>query len=104
MQDFRKLRVWHAGKDFCVAVYDVTRSFPADERFGFTSQLRRSARSICANIAEGCGYMGKNDSARFYQMSLGSATESLSDMIIAQELESLSKADFDKLEELLLPT
>ena len=104
MQDFRNLRVWHSGRDFCVALYDVTRGFPSDERFGLTSQMRRSARSICANIAEGCAYSGGNDSARFFQISLGSSCESLSDMLIARELGFLAKPKFDRLEDLLEPT
>ena len=104
MQDFRKLEVWQSGREFCRAIYDATRSFPADERFGFTSQMRRAARSICANIAEGCGYLGGNDSARFYQMSLGSANEGLSDMILTHDLGLLSPDNFNQLELILGPT
>lgn len=104
MHDFRSLRVWHSAKDFCVAVYRVTRSFPEDERFGFTSQMRRSARSISANIAEGCGYRGSRDSARFYEMAHGSSSECHSDLIIANELGFLDQTRFSALEELLVPT
>jgi len=104
MQNFRNLRVWHAGKDFCIEMYRVTKSFPREELYGFTSQMRRAAHSICSNVAEGCGYLGNRDSARFYQMAFGSSSECHSDMYIAEELGLLSKAEFGRLERLLTPT
>jgi four helix bundle protein len=104
MQDFRKLRAWISAKTYCVTLYDMTRRFPPDERFGLTSQMRRAARSICANLAEGCGYTGGRDSARFYQMAQGSSSESHSDLIIAQDLSFLDAGEFRKLEDLLVPT
>lgn len=103
MQDFRKLRVWHQAKDYCVAVYGVTAGFPPDERYGMTSQLRRASRSIAANIAEGCGYMGGRDSGRFYQIGMGSSNECLSDMLICREVGILDSCSFDELESRLLP-
>lgn len=103
MQDFRKLRVWHAAKDFCVAVYRETDSFPISERYGFTSQLRRASRSISANIAEGSAYRGRNDSARFYEYGLGSTSECQSDMLICAELGFLKTEQFVRLDALLQP-
>src|SRR5687768_13101318 len=64
MMDSTKIRAWGSGKDFCVALHHITKRFPADERFGFTSQMRRAARSTCANVAEGSGYTGNRDSAQ----------------------------------------
>jgi four helix bundle protein len=93
MHDFRKLRVWRDAKDYCIDVYRVTRGFPRDELFGFTSQMRRASRSIAANIAEGCGYDGGN-TPRFFRTANGSASESLSDLIITHELGLLSDADY----------
>lgn len=104
MQDFRNLRVWHSGKDFCIELYHVTKSFPREELYGFTSQMRRAAHSICSNVAEGCGYTGARDSARFYQMAFGSSSECYSDMHIARELGFLSKPQFIQLERILVPT
>ena len=63
MQDFTKIRAWHAAKDFFVDVYEVTKRFPPVERYGFVSQMRRAARSISANIADGAGYRGDLDTA-----------------------------------------
>jgi len=77
MQDFRKLRVWQAAHEFRLAVYRETRAFPREELFGLTSQLRRAACSIAANIAESCGHRGRSDSARFFQIAYGSSCEVL---------------------------
>ena len=104
MYDFQKLRVWHDAKAFCVGVYQATDDFPRREMFGLTAQLRSSARSIAANIAEGSGYTGKRDSARFYEISVGSGCECLSDLIISTELGYLSADAFRKLDSLLVPT
>jgi len=63
--------------------------FPSDERYGLTSQVRRSATSICANLAEGCGRSGKRDFGRFVQVALGSASELEYHLLLAAELELL---------------
>lgn len=55
MKDFKELRVWSKAHELTVLIYGVTRSFPRDEIYGIASQVRRSAASIGANIAEGCG-------------------------------------------------
>jgi len=55
VQDFRKLKVWQKAHAVSLAVYTSTENFPASERYGLTSQMRRAATSIAANIAEGCG-------------------------------------------------
>jgi four helix bundle protein len=102
MQDFRKLRVWHHSKDFSVLVHKLTREFPVEERYGLSSQIRRSAQSVCANIAEGCGYTGGKDTARFLQMAFGSACECLSHLIVAHELGYLGDRTFGALDEQLL--
>jgi four helix bundle protein len=75
MRDFRSLKVWHKSHELTLAIYLATRSFPSDERFGLTSQMRRASSSIPANIAEGCGRDGEAELARFMQISMGSASE-----------------------------
>src|SRR5437762_12191827 len=75
MQDFRKLRVWAAAHQVTLAAYRVTRRFPRDELYGLTSQIRRSAASVCANIAEGCGRSSRRDFARVLHVARGSASE-----------------------------
>lgn len=103
MQSFQKLRAWQSAKTFFVDVYDVTRRFPKDERYGFTAQMRGAARSIAANIAEGSGYTGERDSGRFYQMGFGSSSECYSDLYLALEVGLLNANQFERLEASLLP-
>ena len=103
MQKFTNVRAWVTAKDFFVDVYHTTKHFPAEERYGFQSQMRRAARSICANIAEGCGYSGGRDSLRFHRMGFGSSSECYSDLYLAREVELLSREDFDRLEGKLVP-
>ena len=75
MGDFKKLRAWEAADDLVVAVYQATNSFPADERYGLRSQLRRAAVSVPSNIAEGAGRNSNPEFRRFIQIALGSANE-----------------------------
>jgi four helix bundle protein len=67
--------VWKKSHQFALAVYQVTAEFPKDEIYGLTSQMRRGAVSIPANIAEGCGRIGDAELARFLQIAMGSASE-----------------------------
>ena len=58
MKDFRELKVWHKAHQLTLAVYEITATFPREELYGLTSQLRRCSSSIPANLAEGCGRNG----------------------------------------------
>jgi len=75
MRDFRGLKVWKKGHALTLAVYRATRTFPAEEKYGLTSQLRRAAASIPTNLAEGCGRSGERELARFASIAAGSASE-----------------------------
>ena len=75
MKDFRDLQVWAKSHALTLAVYQATGSFPKEELFGLTSQMRRCSASIPANIAEGCGRRGNGEFHRFLQISTGSANE-----------------------------
>lgn len=75
MQDYRRLKVWQAAHRLTLEVYRSTGGFPADERFGMVSQMRRAAVSIPTNIAEGCGRGSDADFCRFVSIALGSACE-----------------------------
>lgn len=90
MQDFRTLKVWQKAHQLTLAVYAATKTFPEDERFGLTSQMRRAAASIPANIAEGCGRDGGSDFARFLQIAMGSASELEYHLILAHDLSMLA--------------
>ena len=87
MQDFRDLKVWQKAHNVVLAVYRASAEFPAAERFGLTSQLRRAAVSIPANIAEGCVRSSDADFARFLHISLGSASEVDYYLLLARDLK-----------------
>ena len=94
---FEKLDTWHKSIDFADTVYRVTRSFPSDERFGITSQMRRAAVSISSNIAEGSSRFSKADFARFLEIATGSLFEVVSQSFIARRQGFLNDVDFQKL-------
>jgi four helix bundle protein len=89
MQDYKKLQVWQKGHQLTLAVYRATRAFPREEMYGLTTQLRRSAASVPANIAEGCGGDTPADLARFLHVSLGSAIECEYHLLLAHDLNLL---------------
>lgn len=86
MFDFRKLRIWQEGYELTLQVYQLTRSFPRDELFGLTSQMRRAANSVPHNIAEGCGRNSRPELLRFIVIAMGSASELESEVLVAQGL------------------
>jgi four helix bundle protein len=95
---FRDLLIWQKAHAFVLRVYQETESFPRDERFGLTSQLRRSAVSIPANIAEGFVKRGIADKLRYFNIAQGSLEESRYYLILASDL---GIADLSALEELV---
>ena len=86
MQDFKKLSVWKKGHDLTLSVYRMTNSFPREENFGLTSQLRRSCASIPANIAEGCGRGSNKELSRFLRISFGSLSETEYHLLLVKDL------------------
>ncbi len=97
MRDFRTLKVWERAHRLTLAVYQATASFPKDELYGLTSQLRRSASSVPANIAEGCGRDGDAELARFLQIAMGSASELEYHMLLARDLKLLDDSTRESL-------
>jgi four helix bundle protein len=75
MKNYRELKIWQRSHALTVLLYQVTKSFPRDEVFALTSQMRRAGVSIPANIAEGCGREGDAELKRFLTIALGSACE-----------------------------
>ena len=72
---FERLRVWQKAHAFVLTVYKITQTFPVEEKFGLTSQLRRASVSIPANIAEGYAKQSDLDKKRFYNIAQGSLNE-----------------------------
>lgn len=75
MGDFKDLRVWAMSRQLAASIYELTRNFPRSELYGLTSQMRRAAISIGANLAEGSGRHGDKELRRFVDIARGSATE-----------------------------
>ena len=90
MGDFKKLKVWQKSHQLALAVYRSTAGFPDHERYGVTTQLRRAACSVPANIAEGCGKGTDNELRRYIRISLGSAAELEYHLLLARDLGYLS--------------
>jgi len=86
MQDYRKLRVWQGAHKIVLEVYSITNSFPAAERYGLASQLRRSAASIAANIAEGAMRDSDAAFAHYLQIAAASASEVDYHILLATDL------------------
>ncbi len=97
MFGFERLDVWQRSIKFAKQVYEVTRNFPQDERFGLTNQLRRAAVSISANLAEGSGRGSNPDFVRFIGISFGSLMEVVSHISIAKEEGFINEADDQEL-------
>jgi four helix bundle protein len=94
MEDFKKLKVWSKAHELTLWIYQKTRSFPKDEMYGLTSQIRRASASIGANIAEGCGRRSDPEMRRFIQIARGSASELEYHLLLANDLHFLAPDEF----------
>lgn len=91
MRDYKKFSVWEKSHQLTLDVYKVLPTFPKDEMFGLTSQIKRSSSSIPTNIAEGCGRNSDKDFCRFLYISFGSANELEYQIFLSIELNFLEK-------------
>ena len=89
MQDFRELQVWRKAHELTLALYRATSEFPKHELYGLTSQVRRCAVSVPANLAEGCCRNSDRDFARLVGIALGSASETEYHLLLAKDLDYL---------------
>ena len=98
MNYFKELKVWQKAIELVTNTYLKTQSFPKEEIYGLTSQIRRCVVSIPSNIAEGCGRKTNKDFSSFLGISLGSAFEFETQLIICKNLEFIQEKDFNLLE------
>ena len=94
MQDFKKLEVWKLSFEFGKKIYKITTDFPKEETYSITSQLRRAALSISANIAEGTGRETKKDFLKFLTISMGSLRECENFVLMSKDFDYLSQESF----------
>ena len=98
MRDYTKINAWRLADDLTVAVYQRTRSFPKEEIYGLTSQLRRASYSVPANIVEGASRDSKKDYLHFLYIARGSLSESQYFIHLSKRLGYLSADEADALE------
>lgn len=94
MQDYTKLSVWQKAHALTLSIYNLTAVFPRSETFGITSQMRRAAFSIPANIAEGCGRGTNRELRQFLYIAVGSASELDYYLLLARDLRLIPPKQF----------
>lgn len=102
MQNFKELNVWNKAHLLTLEIYTISKTFPKEELYGLTSQIRRSSASIPTNIAEGCGRGGSVEFGRFLQIAIGSANELEYQLILSRDLNYFSDKDYQALSDQLL--
>jgi len=97
MHNFRKLDIWLKSMDLVVEIYQLTNTFPNNEKFGLSSQMNRSAVSIPSNIAEGSSRSSNKDFSRFLEIAVGSAYEVETQLLIASDLGFVNNEESEKI-------
>jgi four helix bundle protein len=101
MHRFKELEIWKKSRFFCSKIYKVTSSFPNEEKFGLTNQLRRASVSVPSNIAEGSSRQSNKDFARFLEIAIGSAYEIETQILISSDLGFINSEDLIELTNML---
>ena len=96
MRNYRDLQVWSKSYELSLELYRLSRSFPREEIYGITSQLRRAAVSIGANLAEGCGRRTNAEMGRFVRIAMGSASELDHHLLLCKDLGFLREEDYKR--------
>ncbi len=102
MRDYKKYTVWNEGHRLVLEIYKITNSFPKDELFGLSSQIRRAMVSVPTNIAEGCGRETDKDFKRFLVIAHGSATEVEYLLFLSNELNFITNKEYLELNERII--
>jgi four helix bundle protein len=100
IREFTDLNVWREGHALVLFVYRITKTFPREETYSLTDQMRRAASSVTSNIAEGFGRHGYKEKVQFYYLAQGSLTELKNQLIIARDVGYLTPERFAQVSEL----
>ena len=98
MRDFKKYDIWKLSHHFTLEVYNITKSFPKDELYGITSQMRRASASIPTNISEGCGRYSDAEFNRFLTIAMGSASEVEYLILLSKDLNYITESQYIQLD------
>ena len=101
---FERLDVWNDSRELAKNIYLITKEFPADEKFGLMSQIRRSAISVSSNIVEGSYRNSNKEKSYFMNIAFGSLMELLSQIIISRDLEYITDEQFKTIRALIEKT
>ena len=101
MHKYKELKVWQKSVMLATKVYELTKTFPQDERFGITSQARRAVVSISSNIAEGAGRASKKEFTQFLSIAYGSCYELNTQLLISNNIGFLSDGELKIIDELI---
>ncbi|MGJ3235317.1 four helix bundle protein [Marivirga sp.] len=96
MQDYRKLRIWLLAMELTKNIYELTKEFPSEEKYGLTSQIRRSSISIPSNIAEGAGRNGYKEFNKFLGIAMGSLFELETQVELSYNFQYIKLDSFNK--------
>lgn len=96
MRNYRDLEVWEKSHKLTLELYKLTRGFPKEEMYGLTSQMRRAAVSIGANLAEGCGRRTGAEMARFVRIAMGSASELDYHLLLCRDFEFVTNEQYER--------
>ncbi|MFH0814516.1 MAG: four helix bundle protein [Candidatus Falkowbacteria bacterium] len=97
IKNFYELEAWQKARDLTLQIYNITKTFPKEELFGITNQLRRASASIMANIAEGFARFHFKDKIKFYYMARASAAEVQSFLFLSEALRYIDQPTLQKL-------
>tara|TARA_R110002051_G_scaffold325867_1_gene432509 strand:- start:34599 stop:34946 length:348 start_codon:yes stop_codon:yes gene_type:complete len=95
MRDYKKYNVWELGHEITLMIYKLTSTFPKEEIYALTSQMRRASYSIPSNVAEGCGRDSDQEFKRYLTIARGSATELEYFLLLVKDLGFISQEDFE---------
>lgn len=101
---FEKLDVWQQSRQVVVAIYNLVKKFPIDERYGLCDQMRRAAISVPSNIAEGVSRVAVKETIRFLEIAFGSLMEVYCQLQIAMDLGYISEEEFNQIKSLIQST
>ncbi|MDD2353088.1 MAG: four helix bundle protein [Candidatus Caldatribacteriota bacterium] len=94
MSDYKKLKVWKNAHRFAIDIYNLTKNYPDEEKFGMIAQIRRSSLSIPTNIVEGCGQNENGNLIRYLGIAKGSAFESEYHLLLSKDLGFISEEKY----------